>query len=221
MNFPGGLFSDAWTLAAWLPFGAALLASLRRAPWPRLLQASGIHVWLGAIVVTTLAWSLKAGIKPGLALHLLGAMTMVLAVGVHFAMLGLTVVLAAVTANADAGWAAFALNALVMAVVPVGVAAGVFRLVDSHLPNHFFVYVFVAAYLGGGVTIASAAMAGTALLLAAGVYPAEYLFAEYLPYFGLVAFSEAWISGVLVTMMVIYRPGWIATFDDARYLAGK
>lgn len=221
MNFPAGVFPAEWAMAAWLPFAAALAASLRRAPWRSLLEPGRSHVWLAAVVMVSLAWSLKAGIRPGLALHLLGAMAFVLATGPQLAMAGLTLVLAVVTLNGDAGWSAFALNGLAMVVVPVGVAAAVFRLADAHLPNHFFVYVFVAAFLGGALTIAAAGATGTALLLLAGVYPAEYLLAEYLPYFGLLAFSEAWIGGVMVTMLVVYRPDWVVTFDDRRYLADK
>ena len=42
-----------------------------------------------------------------------------------------------------------------------------------------------------------------------------------LPFFLLVGFSEAWISGAVITLMVVYRPGWVAAFDDRRYLIDK
>ncbi len=221
MNFPEGLFPAQWSLAAWLPLAVALAVSVARAPWRSLAQPGRSHVWLGAVVTVMLMWSLKAGIRPGLSLHLLGAMALVLTLGPHLAMLGLGLVLAAVTANGDAGWSAFALNALTMVVVPVAVAGGVLRLVDEHLPNHFFVFVFVAAFLGGALTLLAAGLAGTALLVLAGVYPPQFVAAEYLPYVGLMAFSEAWLGGVVVTMLVVYRPAWVASFDDSRYLANK
>jgi uncharacterized membrane protein len=59
------------------------------------------------------------------------------------------------------------------------------------------------------------------LLLAAGVYAAGYLLNEYRPDFLLLAFPEAWISGMAITLMVVYRPAWVATFDDSRYLLNK
>jgi uncharacterized membrane protein len=29
------------------------------------------------------------------------------------------------------------------------------------------------------------------------------------------------LSGMLMTLFVIYRPNWVATFDDSSYLANK
>ena len=55
----------------------------------------------------------------------------------------------------------------------------------------------------------------------AGAYEWEYLSGEYLPYFLLLAFSEAWLSGMVMTLFVVYRPNWVLTFDDSRYLTGK
>jgi uncharacterized membrane protein len=59
----------------------------------------------------------------------------------------------------------------------------------------------------------------TALLfLGAGVYPIEHLLTQYLPFYVLMGWSEAFISGMLVTIMVVWRPQWVATFSDERYL---
>jgi len=33
-----------------------------------------------------------------------------------------------------------------------------------------------------------------------------------------MGWSEAFISGMLVTVMVVWRPQWVATFSDERYL---
>ena len=44
---------------------------------------------------------------------------------------------------------------------------------------------------------------------------------EYLPYFLLLAFSEAWLSGGVLTVFVIYRPHWVGSFDDAHYIFHK
>ena len=34
----------------------------------------------------------------------------------------------------------------------------------------------------------------------------------------LLAWGEAFATGMLVTLMVVYKPEWVSTFDDARYL---
>ena len=59
------------------------------------------------------------------------------------------------------------------------------------------------------------------MLALSGAYSAEFLWSEYLPFFLLLGFSEAWISGAVITLMVVYRPDWVAAFDDRRYLLDK
>ncbi|HQO28807.1 MAG TPA: hypothetical protein PKY22_04700, partial [Accumulibacter sp.] len=59
----------------------------------------------------------------------------------------------------------------------------------------------------------------TCLLLAlAGAYPVDYLRSEYLPYFVLLGFSEAWLSGMMATLLAVYRPDLLADFDDRQFL---
>ncbi|HEX6828870.1 MAG TPA: energy-coupling factor ABC transporter permease, partial [Burkholderiales bacterium] len=115
----------------------------------------------------------------------------------------------------------FSLNALLTGALPVLVSHAVYRLADTRLPNHFFVYVFVNGFFGGALSMVVAGLAGSALLAAAGAYPAAYLYGEYLPFYTLLAWSEALLTGMAVTLMVVYRPDWIGTFDDLRYLRGK
>ncbi|MDQ5907391.1 MAG: hypothetical protein QG590_1876, partial [Pseudomonadota bacterium] len=114
MNLPDGLLAGEWTLAAWLLFIPLFLHALRQAPWRRLAESSQLNAWLGIIVALMLLWSLKAGIKPGLSLHLLGATVFTLAFGPYLAFIGLVLVLVGISLNGGAGWPEFAANALLM-----------------------------------------------------------------------------------------------------------
>jgi uncharacterized membrane protein len=194
---------------------------LRTAPWKRLTEEGQFNVWLGAIVTLMLLWSLKAGVQPGLNLHLLGVTALTLMFGRQLAIVGLSLVLAAVTFNGGAGWQAYALNGLVMAVLPSFVAFGILRLTERWLPANFFIYIFVGAFFGASMTALATGLASTALLGVAGIYAFEPLMEEYFPYFLLLAFSEAWLNGAALTLMVVYFPSWVGTFDDRRYLWNK
>ena len=130
-------------------------------------------------------------------------------------------VLAGVTLNGAAGWFAFALNSLLMGGIGVVVSHAVFRLSNHLLPPQLFVYVFINGFFGAGLTVLAIGFFATFFLAVAGAYPVDYLLDEYLPYYLLLGFSEAWLTGMLITLFVIYRPAWIATFDDARYLTNK
>jgi len=225
MNFTDGLFGDFWAYGAFFPYGLLLLWAIRTAPWKRLADNDRMHVWMGTIVVLVLMWSLKAGAKPGLHLHLIGATAFTLMFGRQLAFIGLSVVLAAVTFNAGlkgiAGWQVFALNALALIVVPVFVAHGVLRFVERYLPPNIFIYFFVAAFFGGAAAaVASGVFSGLALW-GAGIYGYDLLMSDYLLFYILLGFAEAWLNGAAITLMVVYYPRWVGSFDDRRYLWQK
>ncbi|MBS1191815.1 MAG: putative integral rane protein [Rhodocyclaceae bacterium] len=221
MNLPDALLDEAWYWTAWAVWLPLFVLSVRRAPWERLKDSGQSHLWWGMIVVLVLLWSLVAGVKPGLSLHLLGATVFTLCFGPHFAFIGLSLVVAGVAFNGAGGWMSFALNALLMGGVGVASSYGIFRLVDRWLPRHFFVYVFVNGFFGAALAVLAVGVVAIPVLALAGAYSFEYLLEEYLPYFLLLGFSEAWLSGMVMTLFVIYRPEWVATFDDSRYLANK
>lgn len=221
MNLPDNLLGETWYWMAWVIWIPLFARSLLRAPWGRLKSPDLLNVWLGMVVLLTLVWSLKAGVKPGLGFHLLGATVFTLSFGPHLAFVGLCLVLAGITLNGAAGPFAYAANALLLAGGGVVFAQLCHRMIVRLLPPHFFVFVFVNAFLGAALTIIAVGFSITVFLFFSGAYTWEYLIAEYFPYFMLLGFSEAWLSGMLMTLFVVYRPDWVITFDDSRYLADK
>jgi uncharacterized membrane protein len=221
VNLPDTLLGEGWYWAAWAVWLPLFARTLLRAPWTLLKESEQLNVWLGMIVVLTLLWSLKAGVKPGLSLHLLGATVFTLSFGPHLAFVGLSLVVLAITLNGEAGYFGFAVNALLMAGIGVMISQAVHRLVLGFLPRHFFIYVFINGFLGSFLTVCAVGVAAACLLAMAGAYEWDYLASEYLPFLILLGFSEAWLSGMLMTLFVIYRPDWVVTFDDSIYLANK
>lgn len=221
MNLAPDLFSSAWhvfAIACGIGVGAWVVLT---APWRRLLDGHQFNALLGAAVILTLLWSLNAGVRPGLNLHLVGAMATCLIFGPQLALVVLALALAGITFNGSTEWAAYPLNLLVMAIVPLVVSTLYFRIVERWLPKHFFVYVFVNAFIGAALVVIVQGVVASLMLVAAGAYPADLLLSEYLPFFLLLGFSEAWLTGMALTVLVIYRPEWVATFDDRSYLLNK
>jgi uncharacterized membrane protein len=218
MNFPEGLFSDVWSFGAFVPLLAVWAWCVRTAAWKRLADSSQLNVWLGGIVTLMLMWSMKAGATPGLNLHLLGATAFTLMFGRQLAILGLSAVMAAVTSNGGAGWEPYALNVMITAVFPCFFADALLRIVERYLPPNFFIYIFVATFFGGAMAAVSTGALSTLVLWLAGIYPAEQLLSEYFPYYFLLGFAEAWLNGAAITLMVVYYPAWVGSFDDRRYL---
>ncbi|MCG2577083.1 energy-coupling factor ABC transporter permease [Dechloromonas sp. XY25] len=221
MNLTDTLLGEGWYWAAWAVWLPLFARSVWRAPWARLKDSEQLNVWLGMIVLLTLIWSLKAGIKPGLGFHLLGATVFTLSFGPALAFIGLSLVTLAITLDGAAGPLAYALNAMLLAGVGVVLSQGFFRLFFFILPRHFFVYIFINGFLGSALTIIGVGLVASLLLAAAGAYSWDYLVTDYFPYFLLLGFAEASLSGMVMTLFVVYRPHWVLTFDDSRYLAGK
>lgn len=221
MNLPDSLLPSSWNWFSHLLFVLVLGWSIRVAPWQRLKDDEQLNLWLGTCVALMLLWSIKTGIRPGLNFHLLGATVFTLMFGPYLAITGLSVVLLGATAFGLSGWGSFSANGLLMGFLPVLVSHLVFRLVDSKLPNHLFIYIFVNAFVGAALAMALTGLAATGLLAAAGVYALDYLLSQYLPYFLLMGWSEALLSGMVMTLLVVYRAQWVVTFDDVRYLRNK
>lgn len=219
MNLPTHLFPLSWHLVALFLTVASLFIAARGIHWRGLL-ASGMRLncVFGFGVIMALLWSLRAGVLPGLNLHLLGAMAACLIFGPRLALFAMSLPLIGITLNGAVEWQAWPINFVVMCLVPVLVAQGLRRLVERALPEHFFVFVFVLSFAGAALVIMSCGLFASLLLFAVGAYPWFVLASDYLPYFLLLGFSEAWISGAITTMMVVYKPEWVEAFNDRNYL---
>ena len=221
MNLPDAIFPQAWN---WLGYGLflpLLVHTIRHAPWRRLRDPAQLNIWLGAVVCVLLLWQINAEIRPGLSFHLLGATILTLMLGPRLALAALALVIAAASLWGIGGWHSFGMNGLTMAALPVAVSYAVYRLIETHLPNNFFVYIFLTSFVGAGAAVSAVGAATTTLLASAGVYPSGQLFDLYLPYYLLLAWSEALLTGMAMTLLVVYKPDWVGTFDDRRYLHGR
>ncbi|MBU1691875.1 MAG: energy-coupling factor ABC transporter permease, partial [Gammaproteobacteria bacterium] len=168
MNLPDNLLPSGWYWTGQGLYVLVLFWAILTAPWRKLKDTGPLNVWLGACVVLMALWSIKTGIKPGLNFHLLGTTAMTLMFGPRLALIGLSIVLTAVTLAGMSGWQGLGWNALIMGVLPVAVSYGIYWLTDRKLPNHLFVYIFLNAFFGGALAMAAAGLGGTLLLQLSG-----------------------------------------------------
>lgn len=220
MDFHSGLFSDIVTWVANLILLAALALAVRTAPWSRISGHGRIHAYLGGCVALLLLWSLRAGVLPGLSFHFLGVTALTLMFGWQLALIGVTAVAAGSALNGTLGWEVLGLNVLSMGGLPIAITATLLWWAQQRLPLNYFVYVFVNAFLAAGLSSTAVGMLTTLLMLGHQVYPFDTLASGYLAYLPLMFFPEGVINGALIAIFVVYRPQWVATFDDEKYLSG-
>ena len=222
MNFTALVLPQSFHLFGWL--GLALLGWrwLMSGDWRRLGDPVALNLFLGATVAVLALWQIRTGVKPGLSFHLYGISAMTLMFGFWRASFsGLLILLInAVFGRGDLS--ALGFDALLQAALPAAISWGVFRLLERRLPNHFFIYVFGNGFFGAALAVATIGLATTAVMVLAGAYSLDYLLSQYTPYATLlISWAEAFSTGMVVTVMAVYRPQWLETFDDVKYIQNK
>ncbi|MDA8108981.1 MAG: energy-coupling factor ABC transporter permease [Betaproteobacteria bacterium] len=214
MDFPDGYLPLPWLAAGWIalaPLAAWLLLRARRA---RL----DLNLWLASCALAAALWLVRAGVQPALTLHFVGAAALYLMFGAPLAIAAIGLVALVAAALGAGGWQALPWQVLLEGALPVGVVHLARRTLERRLPPNPFVYFIGVAYLGAGLSLAAVAGATGALHALAGRYTVRTVVDDYLAYALLLAFGEAFLTGMLITLFVVYRREWVATFDDAHWL---
>ncbi|MGD8629276.1 MAG: energy-coupling factor ABC transporter permease [Gammaproteobacteria bacterium] len=217
MDIPANLLPDSSLWIAAAVYVALLVTAGLTAPWDKLLDKEGSNIYFGAVAFIAVVWILRAGIEPGHNYHLLGATALCLMFGWQFALIAVSLVLVITTWQGPAGWETFAINALVMGAVPVLFTGIMLYACQRWLTHNFFIYVFINAFLTGALSMLLCGFAASAVLSMANDMPTG----SYLQVIPLLMFGEAFLNGMLMILLVAYKPGWVATFHDHWYLDGK
>ncbi|SEQ77926.1 Uncharacterized membrane protein [Solimonas aquatica] len=205
--------------ALWLLTLGGLWLLAQRAPWRLLLNAENFNIFLGASAAVLALWLVRAGLGPNLRLHLIGATALTLMFRPTFALLALSLIVGGFSVF-DHQLSAFLPNLLLMGVLPVAVSWASHRLAQRFLPPNFFVYVYLNAFASAALSMLSVGLAGL-ICLALNGRSSHYLLSQYLPAFVLLAWSEALLTGMAMSLMVVWKPRWVSTFSDAWYLRGR
>ncbi len=201
--------------------GILLLAAIKVEFRQLLNNKPGQHVYFGAMVMLLLLWGLKAGVSPGLGFHHLGATLFTLMFGWPLAIFGLAIILLTSVLLQHNELIGLGVNGCLSIVIPVLTSYAVLKLSQKYLPDNFFIYIFVVAFFGAGLAVAASRLSSIVLLSLVNAYPEAKLIEESLLYTPLFMFPEMFITGMLISVFVVYKPEWVITFDDERYITGK
>ena len=222
MNLPAGVLDPWWAGISALVAVLLLWRVVRTAPWYKVQgDRAAQHVFFGAVLVLTLVWYGSASIGEGLSFHFLLMTTLTLLFGWQFALMAALLTLLILSGIGQTGWDALGMNWLLMGVVPALLTWGILVLAWRWLPHHFFVYVFLNAFLAAGISTFLALLLTGGVLVGAGVQPPEKVVHSFMPYIPLLAAPEAFVNGMLMAFLVMFKPEWVSTFTDEHYLKGK
>ncbi|PYG03278.1 MULTISPECIES: energy-coupling factor ABC transporter permease [unclassified Thioalkalivibrio] len=201
--------------------GAGLVLMLRRMPWEAFFFPGRAQLFAGAFIALLVIWTLRAQTVDGLALHLMGMTAVTLVFGWQLAILLAFLVVGVLGLFGVLPMSTVPLTVLLAGILPVAVTWGLLRLTETRLPPHMFIYLYGVAFLGGALS-AVVAVLGTAAVYGLFTELAWHeVYRDYVRYLPLLILPESVVNGIVVTALVVLRPGWLATWSDERYLHGR
>jgi uncharacterized membrane protein len=219
MLIEAGLLTHGISIVASALGGVGLAFAIHGAPWKAWL-ADREHqwVWFASMALLCVVWSMKAGITPGLSVRFLLVTALTLMHGWHLAVVAGALVLAVLSYAGMAEWSSFGANLLCMVVIPSSFTAWLHEFVHDRLPHNYFIYFFVTGFLGAALAFNVAGFARVGLMALSGTLATAHVGTEYFAILPLMSFGEAVANGMIIGMAVVYRAGWVMSFDDRLYL---
>ncbi len=216
-------------LAPWLLWLGAvisfcvLMLAMRRRPWRALLADRGLqHRWLGATLAVVLLWQLRAQAVDWLSFQLMFTALMTLVFKAPLALVSNVFANLSMALLGRDAWPLLGVTVLVTGVVPVLIIGLIWRLVDRRMPDHLMVFLFVGAFFGSALTALGSGLTAVGLMaLGASEPQVMHQALEYARFLPLLMPAEAFITGMLMSILMVYHPGWVATFNDHRYIDTK
>lgn len=188
------------------------LAALVR-PWRMLAGPLGAP-WAASLVVLSLLWALPQMLPNGISIQLSGACLLVLMFGWPLAVLELVLVALSVWLFGHQGYEAVLSQLVWIGLMPATFALAFGELLRRALPAHPFIYVLGRAFIGTALSIFTAGVFYELLhRLLGGVAVEHALVARWL-----MAWGDAFLTGMLSAIFVAFIPEWLATWSDQRYL---
>ncbi|BBI74064.2 hypothetical protein HME01_02420 [Vreelandella aquamarina] len=220
MSFAQSVLAPWALVMTWLLSLGVIVWCLCLRPWRPLLEDTALqHRWMAATLAVMLMWQLRAQAVDWLTLHLVFTVLMTLVFKMPLALISNVMINVAMVAIGRNDWSLMGANMLVTGIVPATVTGFVWRIVDRRLPDNLMVFLFACGFFGTALATLGGGLSAVALIIVAGTDPeAVYLAQEYARFLPLLMPSEAFITGMLLSILLVYHPSWVATFNDHRYI---
>lgn len=218
MGLIDNLLPNSLVILATVLFAIILAWAARSADWRRLQSDEAIqHSLFGAAVVLGVLWHLRAGLAPGLTIHLFGMTAVTLMLGWELAVFAGLLALASVVITGQETIRLYTINALITVFVPALVSHGIMLWERRRGFRNFFAYIFFCGFFGAGIAVVTAGGLMVLILWLAGVYDWDFLIHDYLRYLPLILIPEGFVNGAVVTGLMVFHPDRLLTLDQSRY----
>ncbi|MDI9246180.1 energy-coupling factor ABC transporter permease [Marinobacter sp. CHS3-4] len=218
MGMTENLLTQSQMVLTGLLFLIILVAAVRCTDWREFRKDNLLqHTFYGAALVLGFLWHLRAGLSPGLSIHVLGVTVITLMMGWSLAVLAGLMALLLTVVTGQEPLSAFAANGLVTVMIPVLISYWIMGWERRRNFRNFFAYIFFCGFFGAGLAVAGAGLMMCLLLWTGGVYSFDQLVHEYLRYLPLFMIPEGFANGAFVTGLMVFHPDRLKTLDQRRY----
>lgn len=195
-----------------------LLIALALRPW-RMLRGPLLTPFLAGVVLLPWSWLLphmlpSTVLTGGVSVQLSGACLLTLLLGWPLAVVAISLIASCVYLIGHSPIAAWLSQWVWLGLIPATLTLGLGALLRRKLPDQVFIYILGRGFIGTALCMFAAGLLYELLYhLVGGVTVGEALVARWL-----MAWGDAFLTGMLVSIFVAFKPEWLATWSDRRYL---
>lgn len=210
----------------WLGLAAAIFLGALIASPPRIFKNPPL-IWLApaAILFLAIAWNISPSLpgQPtgrfyGLIFHFYGASLLTAMFGPAIALSILFPVAFLGVYAIQGNYEAASQHYLMVCVLPTLFAYLSIQIIQRFIPKHLFVLILGNGYVAAFMSVI---LSGTFLLVVKLIMgESNQLDLEgWLLGLIIIAFMEGSLSGMLLAILLIFRPQWVSTYNEAAYMS--
>ncbi|TQV85105.1 hypothetical protein FKG94_02625 [Exilibacterium tricleocarpae] len=206
-----------WTALA--TNGLFLAAALRYAPWHAVLRvAVRQHALLGATLALGVFWHLQVAVGEVIAIHPLAITTLTIVFGWSLAVVAGTLACGIFQLLGDGLWYAWPVDSLLSVILPASATWLVLLIIERITWKNLFTYMLGAGFAGAMLSVLACGAGALALFWLTGAQPLLAVTREHFYLYGLLMFPEGFINGAMVSVITVFWPQMVKTYDDDTYL---
>jgi uncharacterized membrane protein len=191
---------------------------LVRINWRKHYQDGILNIWFVVIFFIALLWMMRASLDSGLNIHLSGAMLMALMFGWRLGVLGMSLVCILISLWGNSLPINLGISIFVYACFSISFCYLFFMVIEAFLPRNMYIYLFISSFFGAAINFIVTCSISLLVLGWQSIFPWTVLLNEYMPFYSLMSFGEAFMTCGLTSILVVYKPEWVFTFRDEKYL---
>ncbi|GGA73997.1 hypothetical protein GCM10011369_14790 [Neiella marina] len=171
-----------------------------------------------SLALLAVLWQLDIELIKGLSLHFLLVTSVSLILGFRLSCWATSGALLLLATVGLIEWSVLPRMWLVQILPAIALSYGLLLVSRKYLPRHLFVFIFVNSFLAAALAITLSILLQAGWLGLTEQFEPQQIDHYLITMLPLMLFPEALLNGMLITLLVVYKPSYVYTFNDWDYL---